>query len=215
MDIQSLYGISDAQLKLAEIERETQERKAARRASMQYGAQLIPTTVKSYKSEQQIGAKELKELEWDEGEKVFQTSAEHVDKPWYSTDKFFAKSRDMVEPTQGLLKEINRLEDLQKAGTITEPDLKLLTKYQSYKTPDPAVGMGEKMKNLFEGSKVGGTLTGMTGLAEMTLGGNYGRRSDAYKGATALQTGLGFGSLLMPGLSPWAMAMGLGKQFLK
>ena len=223
MDIDKMYGYSDAKRIMEEIARERQERAQQRSETIGYAAQLVPTGIKSYKSEQQIGAKELKDLEFGaDGEKVFQTSAEHIDKPWHDPGKFFAKSRDMVEPTQGMLSEVTRLEELQKAGTITQPEMELLTKYKSYTTPDPAVGMSAKMKDLLGGVKEGlssplsGALSGISGGYEM-LGDkkSFAKKSDAYKAATMAQTALGIGSLLNPAWALWSAGIGLGKNLFR
>ena len=247
MDIDKMYGYSDAKRIMQEIAQERQEREQQRSQTIGYAAQLVPTGIKGYKSEQQIGAKELKELQFTpEGGNptdVFQTSAEHIDKSWYDPGKFFAKSRDMVQPTQGLLDEITRLEGLQQAQTITSPEMELLTKYKSYATPDPAVGMGQKMKNLLGGaqpattagstagsttattagsttsslgSKAGGGLSAAFAGAEMGSKG-FSKRSGGYKAATGAQLATGLLSFI-PGMQWMSLVsggLGAGKGFIK
>ena len=145
----------------------------------------------------------------------------------------------MVEPTQGLLDEITRLEGLQQAQTITSPEMELLTKYKSYVTPDPAVGMGQKIKNLFGGAQpattTGSTTATTTGSTASSLGSKVGgglsaafagaeigskgfsKRSSAYKGATGAQLATGLLSFI-PGMQWMSLVsggLGAGKGFIK
>ena len=217
MDIQKMYGVSDAQLQLQNIGREREERETARARTMQYGAQSLVSGIKGYKSEQQLQAKELKShLAGDKA--VYQTSVKHTDKAWYDPSKFFAKGKDMVEYTPeftGKLDTIKELEGLQQAQTITAPDMETLTKLKGQVAPflkDPAVGMGSKLKDLLKGSQMGGVVSGVAGGVEMA-GKGFHRESDAYKAATTAQTVTGLLALVpgMQGMSLVSGGLGLGK----
>ena len=229
MDIQKMYGVSDAQLQLQNIGREREERDTARDRTMQYGAQSLVSGIKGYKSEQQLQAKELKShLAGDKA--VYQTSVKHTDKAWYDPSKFFAKGKDMVEYTPeftGKLDTIKELEGLQQAQTITAPDMETLTKLKGQVEPflkDPAVGMGEKMKNLFGGaksgstlgSKVGGGVSALTAGMEMGSKG-FSKKSSGYKGMTGAQLATGLLSFV-PGMQWMSLVsggLGAGKGFMK
>jgi hypothetical protein len=237
MDIQKMYGVSDAQLQLQNIGREREERETARARNMQYGTKTLMSGIKGYKTEQQLQAKELKSHRIGE-ESVYQTSVKHTDKPWYDPGKFFAKGEDMVEYTSeftGKLDQIKELKGLQQIQTLGADELAKLTELESQVSPflkDPAVGMSQKIKNLFGaqsatttgstttgstlGSKVGGGVSALTAGMEIGSKG-FSKKSSGYKGMTGAQLATGLLSFV-PGMQWMSLVsggLGAGKGFMK
>ena len=180
---------------------------------------------------------------------VYQTSTKYTDQPWYSPKKFFAQSKDMVEYTPeftGKLDQYKELKGLQQHSTLGADELAKLTELESQVEPfltDPAVGMGQKIKNLLggaqstttAGSTAGSTTATTAGSTASSLGSKSGgglsaafagmemgskgfsKRSGGYKAATGAQLATGLLSFV-PGMQWMSLVsggLGAGKGFIK
>ena len=110
VSIDAMYGLSDSQLELKRIQQEREEAELTAQRNVGYAAKLVPTAIKTYKSEQQIQAKEMKGLQTEKGTQVYQTSSEYAQQPWYNPKKYFTPAEGMVEYTPQFTEKVGAAE---------------------------------------------------------------------------------------------------------
>ena len=175
VSIDAMYGLSDSQLELKRIQQEREEAELTAQRNVGYAAKLVPTAIKTYKSEQQIQAKEMKGLQTEKGTQVYQTSSEYAQQPWYNPKKYFTPAEGMVEYTPQFTEKVGAAEIAKSpfyqdiysgavpgVGSGPQPigyEGQILDAGEFHPKgyteiapflKDPAAGIGSKMKALFD-----------------------------------------------------------------